>query len=99
MKHRELDSDLSPKYKMTKLCSLLREMLLEILAHLPFSDLVSVGRTCAQLWYLTKRPLATRMESSVSTDFRYEPDPGNDYTCYNSGGNLTVFRKRRILDV
>ena len=62
---------------MTELCSLPREMLLEILAHLPFSDLVSVGRTCAQLWYLTKRPLATRMESSLSTDF------GNDYTCYN----------------
>ena len=47
---------------MTELCSLPREVLLKILAHLPFSDLVSVGRTCAQLWYLTKRPLATRMD-------------------------------------
>ena len=68
---------------MVELCSLPREVLLEIFAHLPFSDLVSVGRTCAQLCDLSKRPLATRIETSVSADFSYEPEPGYDITCYN----------------
>ena len=67
---------------MTKLCSLPREMLLKIFAHLPFSDPVSVGRTCAQLWYLVSHQAATSNQdgSSLSTDF------GNDYTCYTFTG-------------